>query len=162
MALLVADSGPLIALTRLGLLWMPAQLEREVLVSESVWTEVTRAPAAGELPVLQVALASGWLAVRPNPELIDSRLAGAQLGEGELSALSLALQHGAAVLVDELHGRAAAAQIGLPVVGTLGLLLMARERGLVGSLRPLVAVLQAGGYFLSQRLVAQVLANEGG
>jgi predicted nucleic acid-binding protein len=84
-----------------------------------------------------------------------------QLDEGELSALSLALHRGAAVLIDELRGRTVAAQLGLNVVGTLGLLLMARERGLVGSLRPMVELLQGSGYFLSRRLVNQVLANEG-
>jgi len=161
-ALLVADSGPLIALARLDLLWLPARLERELLVTDSVWTEVTRAPAPGELPLFQAALASGWLAVLPGPELTDARLAGVQLDEGELSALSLALQRGAAILIDELRGRTVAAQLGLKVVGTLGLLLMARERGLVGSLRPMVELLQGGGYFLSHRLVSQVLANEGG
>lgn len=161
MALLIADSGPLIALARLELLWLPARLARELLVTGSVWTEVTRAPATGELRLFQEALSSGWLTVLPGPALTDARLAGAQLDDGELSALSEALQRGAAVLMDELRGRTVAAQLGLTVVGTLGLLLMARERGLVGSLRPMVELLQRGGYFLSTRLINQVLANEG-
>lgn len=162
MALLVADSGPIIALARLQLLWLPARLERELLVTGSVWTEVTRAPARGELPMLQAALSSGWLTVLPDTGLTDARLAAVQLDEGELAALSLALQRGAAVLIDELRGRTVAAQLGLDVVGTLGLLLIARERGLVGSLRPLVELLKGSGYFLAHRLVSHVLANEGG
>lgn len=161
MALLVADSGPLIALARLELLWLPARLERELLVPGSVWTEVTRAPAPGELHLFQEALSSGWLTVLPGAEPTDARLASVQLDEGELAALSLALQRGAAVLIDELRGRTVAAQLGLTVVGTLGLLLLARERGLVGSMRPLVERLQRGGYFLSARLINQVLVNEG-
>jgi predicted nucleic acid-binding protein len=111
--------------------------------------------------LFQNALSSGWLTVLPGAEPADARLANVQLDEGELAALSLALQRGAAVLIDELRGRTVAAQLGLTVVGTLGLLLMARERGLVGSLRPMVELLQRGGYFLSTRLIDQVLANDG-
>lgn len=160
MALLVTDSGPLIALARLDLLWLPARVERELLVTGSVWTEVIRAPKPGELQMLQTALSSGCLTLLPDPEAIDAQLAGVQLDEGELAALGLALQRGTAVLIDELRGRTVAAQLGLTVVGTLGLLLLARERGLIGPLRPLVELLHRGGYFLSARLINQVLANE--
>lgn len=46
--LLVADSGPLIALARLDLLAVPAQLFGELLVTATVWHEVTREPRAVE------------------------------------------------------------------------------------------------------------------
>ena len=161
MPLLVADSGPLIALARLSLLWLPARLEREVLVTDLVWSEVTRSPRPGELPMLHDARALGWLAVVPGPEAPDPKLTEAQLDEGELSALSLALSCSAMVLIDELRGRTVAAQCGLQVVGTLGLLLLARERSLVGALRPLVESLQSSGYFLSRPLIDRVLGSEG-
>lgn len=44
--LLVADSGPLIALARLDLLAVPGQLFGELLVTATVWREVTREPRA--------------------------------------------------------------------------------------------------------------------
>lgn len=93
--------------------------------------------------------------------VLDVRLDGAQLDEGEMSALTLALDRSAAVLIGELRGRAVAAQLGLDVVGTLGLLLLARERALVGPLRPLLESLHASGYFLSRRLIEQLLAGQG-
>jgi predicted nucleic acid-binding protein len=156
---LVADSGPLIALARLDLLWLPARLEREVLVTETVWDEITRAPADCESQLFQAARSSGWLTVLPDPETSDGSWANL-LDDGERSALSLALQSGAIVLVDELRARAVAARLGLSVVGTLGLLLVARERGMVGPLRPLVDVLTGSGHFLSRRLVEQVLGGD--
>lgn len=161
MAELVADSGPLIALTRLDLLWLPARLEHEVLVTESVWAEVTRAPRAGEWALLHGALEAGWLTMVPGPQALDAALVGVQLDDGELSALDLALQRGAAILLDELRGRTVAKQLGLTVVGTLGLLLVARERGQVSALRPMIDMLQRTGYFLSSRLIRQVLVNAG-
>jgi predicted nucleic acid-binding protein len=160
-ALLVADSGPLIALARLSLLRLPTQMQHEVLVPSVVWTEVTRAAPEVELQALESASASGWLTVAQGGPGISPALDGIALDDGELAALNLALHHNAPVLVDELRGRAAAAQLGLPVVGTLGLLMMARERGLIGGLQPLVEALAAGGYYLSRSLIAHVLANDG-
>lgn len=61
MVLLVADSGPLIALARLDLRRLPAQLKSEVQVPASVWAEVTRAPKGNGLSRLEAALeAGGW------------------------------------------------------------------------------------------------------
>jgi predicted nucleic acid-binding protein len=160
-ALLVADIGPLIALARLDLLWLPERLERQVQIPASVGTEVTRAPRGGDLPRLQAARETGWLAVVPAPQVLDPRLASAAMHDGELAAMGVALQLGAPVLMDELRGRAVASRLGLDVVGTLGLLLRARESGHVGPMRPLIDALQRGGYYLSPRLVQQVLATAG-
>lgn len=161
MALLVADSGPLIALARLELLWLPARLAHEMQVPEAVWHEVDRAPRLQEQPRLREACDAGWLTVHADPGVADARLVGVALDEGELAAIGLALQVGATVLIDELRGRAAAARLGLEVVGTLGLLLLARETGDIGTLRPLIDTLQHSGYYLSPRLVHQVLARAG-
>ncbi|HEY4069235.1 MAG TPA: hypothetical protein VGM74_20170 [Burkholderiaceae bacterium] len=61
---------------------------------------------------------------------------GPLIDEGERSALALALVRGAVVLVDERRGRACAVEMGLSVMGTLGLLVRAREAGLLERLRP--------------------------
>ena len=67
---------------------------------------------------------------------------------GELAALSLALEQKAdLVLMDEREGRAAAASLGLPTIGLLGILLQARERSLIPALAPLLDRLQAGARF---------------
>lgn len=61
------------------------------------------------------------------------------LHDGELAALSLAMEHRAdAVLMDERAGRAAAAALGLKVIGLLGILLAAHHRSLVPALAPLL------------------------
>lgn len=88
-------------------------------------------------------------------------LAAARLDEGERSALALALLRQAVVLVDERRGRACASDLGLPILGTLGLLVRARQQGLVGPVRPFVDALQASGYFLATALVDRALASVG-
>ena len=156
--LLVADSGPLIALARLGLLAVPARLYREMLVTATVWHEVTREPRPADAKALSAAFDGGLLVVVDDPTSIPAALVDARLDDGERFALSLALSRKATVLVDERRGRAAAAELGLPVLGTLGLLVQARGQGLIGPLRPLADALRASGYFLAQPLVDRTLA----
>lgn len=159
--LLVADSGPLIALARLDLLALPARLFSEVLVTGTVWQEVMREPRAMEQLRLQAAIHGNSL------QLVDGPLSWPEghplpvLDAGELSAIVLAGARGATVLLDERRGRAAASALGLPVLGTLGLLVRARDAGLVARIRPLTTALMASGYFLAPALVDRLLANIG-
>ena len=96
-----------------------------------------------------------------DPKHIPPALAEARLDEGERSTLALALARATVVLVDERRGRACAADLGLPVVGTLGLLVRAREIGILYRVRSLVDALIASGYFLSQPLIDRTLASVG-
>lgn len=57
--LLVADSGPLIALARLDLLAVPGQLFGELLVTSTVWREVTREPRDTDRSPLMAAFDHG-------------------------------------------------------------------------------------------------------
>ena len=159
--LLVADSGPLIALARLDLLAVPARLFGELLVTSTVWSEVTSHPRPADQAALRAAFNGGLLSVLDDPVPIPSALAVARLDEGERSALALALLRKAVVLVDERRGRACAAGLGLPVLGTLGLLIRAHDQGLVPRVRPLTEALLASGYFLARPLVDRALASIG-
>jgi predicted nucleic acid-binding protein len=159
--LLVADSGPLIALARLDLLWLPAYFFREVLVTAAVWGEVVAEPGRSERPRLLEARRDGAFRVVDDPTEIPSSLAGARRDLGERSAIALALESGAAMLVDEKRGRAAAAGLGLSVVGTLGILARAREAALVPKVRPLTDALVRSGYHLSPQLATHLLAAIG-
>lgn len=156
--LLVADSGPLIALARLELLHLPASLFDDVLVTDTVWNEVAAAPVRAEHAALLAARQQGWLTRSADPVDVPPALSGAALDDGERSALALALSIGCDVLIDKRRGRRAAHQAGLQVLGTLGVLLRARQLGLIGPLRPLTEQLVASGYHIAAELMAQTLA----
>lgn len=160
-ALLVADSGPLIALARLGLLSLPAQLFREALVTATVWDEVSRGPHAAELQALNAAAQAGQLRVVGDPIDVFLQVTAPRIDDGELSAIALALSVHAVVLVDEKRGRAVAEGLGLHVLGTLGLLVRARDAGIIDSVRPLAEALLQGGYHLARPLVERTLAAIG-
>ena len=159
--LLVADSGPLIALARLGLLALPQQLFAEVLVTATVWREVTGAPARSEHADLHTAQQQGWLKVVDDPVTIPAIFASPLLDDGERTALALSLAENCDVLIDERRGRLAAEAAGLNVVGTLGLLVRARQLSLIGPVRPLAELLLSSGYHLARSLVDMTLAALG-
>jgi predicted nucleic acid-binding protein len=85
-----------------------------------------------------------------------------QLGTGEAAAVSLALAENArVVLLDEAYGRRIARRLGLPVAGTLSVLLAAKQAGLIPALGAVVDEMIRQGRHFSARLKAQVLRAAG-
>ena len=159
--LLVADSGPLIALARLDLLDLPTLYFESVFLAPAVWDEVTRSPKAEETARLHAALRFGSFRISEDSVDVPDTLIQTGLDIGERDSLALALSLSATVLVDERRGRRAAHDLGLSVLGTLGLLVRARQDGIVPSLRVQIDALRTTGYYLSPELVASVLAEVG-
>lgn len=152
----VSDAGPLISLARLDLLPVLQSLFEQVQVPEEVIVECMARPGNADTVRISDALKLGSL-LPCTPRIL--KLPG--LEAGECAAISRALEIGAALLVDERAARAQAAAMGLTVTGTLGVLVRARRRGLVGPLAPLVGTLRASGQRLSHAVVAQALADVG-
>ncbi len=77
--------------------------------------------------------------------------------------MALALELGAVlILIDETEGRAVASKNGLVPIGVLGVMLRAKERGMVIALGPLIDRLQDElRFFISPRLKAEVLRLAG-
>ena len=61
------------------------------------------------------------------------------------------------VIIDERLARRHAERLGMTLTGTLGVLLRAKERGLVSSVTPLVDQLRNGGIWLSKDVLAEAL-----
>lgn len=99
-----------------------------------------------------------------DPATIPDELKNAiALDEGEISALALALEQKIRdVLIDERPAREAAAKLGLRVSGLLGVLIRARQNGLIDSVKPLLLRLQdEAEFWLGQELIDQVLRAVG-
>lgn len=105
-----------------------------------------------------IAVAPDWLEIRP-PTTLPVRILS-QLGEGESAAIQLAEELKADLLVmDERAGREEALKRGLPVIGTLGILERASERGLL-DFAITFTELKARNFFVSPALAKDFLERD--
>lgn len=85
-------------------------------------------------------------------------IAAAGLGRGELEAMALYRRLGAdRLLLDDGRARKVARFNGIQVVGSAGVLLLAKSEGLVKAVLPLLKQIQGAGIYLSEPLVSEVL-----
>jgi predicted nucleic acid-binding protein len=126
--IVVSDTPPINYLILIELQDLLPKLFDRILVPEAVHRELQSAAAPDPIKRF-LAEAPDWLEVRPSPE-IDPALR--QLDSGEREAIALALSSGAnSVLLDERKGRQAARERGLLVSGTLGVIRLAADQGLI-------------------------------
>lgn len=154
----VADTGPLIVLARIGWLDLLRRLYGRVVVPPAVHAELAIDSNRPGAKVLAGAFAAGWVVVETvmdpsvRPELDQL------LGPGEAEAIALAGQEDARfLLIDDARGRRTARARGIPVVGVVGVLLVAKSRGELAAVGPVLDRLSDAGYRLSPRLVAATL-----
>jgi predicted nucleic acid-binding protein len=125
-----------------------------VTIPEQVRDEYEAGRRSGDPTIGSLA----WLHIVP-VSTFSSRLP-TTLGLGEIAAITLAMsQPTRAILLDELFARRVAIQLGLPVTGTLGVLLAAKQHGLVSRVRPLLDEMVRQGRRLSPVLYARLLAG---
>lgn len=153
----VADAGPLIAFGRIGRLSLLPKVLGTVLVPEAVIGECLADARPPGAQAIGAALASQLLTRIGDPAPIRPRFA--TLGAGESVAIQLALELSVAILIDEKTGRRIAANLGLTSIGTVGVLIAAKERRYVDAVRPLLDALNAEGYHLSDALIRAALTR---
>lgn len=160
----VADAGPLIGLARIGYLELLRQLYDTVAVPPQVVTELRLSEGRPGSQVLQAAMDAGWLKEKGLQDGEELWRLSLLVDPGEAEAILLAEQVALRfLLIDDQRGRQVATQRGIPVVGTSGVLIIAKRQNLINEVRPLLESLSQQGYRLSRRLRDQILtlANEG-
>jgi predicted nucleic acid-binding protein len=84
------------------------------------------------------------------------------LGPGESAVLAYALNNpGTPAILDDLAGRRCAETLGLPLRGTVGLVLRAKQSGAISSALETFALLKSNGMYLSDHVINQVLGLVG-
>lgn len=158
----VADTGPLIALARVGKLDLLRRLYGRVAVPKSVASELAIGSSRPGVGALEAALCAGWLSCREVSDSAPLKELRRLLGPGEAEAVALALEQRARfLLIDDARGRRLARDRGVSVVGVAGVLLAAKVRDELSVVGPILQDLSRAGYRLSLRLIADVLAAAG-
>jgi predicted nucleic acid-binding protein len=154
----VVDSSPLITLYKSQLAELLPQLFGQVQVPPAVWQEVTAAKddiAARSLPQLKWIIRTEEIATNP-------LIAAWDLGAGESEVLSYALAHpNQTVMIDDAAARRCAIDLNISTLGTGGMIVLAKRRGLISSVAEPIQALQDAGLWLSDSLV-QLLKQQAG
>jgi predicted nucleic acid-binding protein len=151
----VTDTTPLITLAGVGLLDLLPLLYGSVWAPRIVLDEYQAKAPPTEPDLTQAS----WLTV-VDAVIIDPTLP--LLDVGEAAAISLAQTIGARlILLDERKARRIAARIGLPVAGTLAVLLRAKHQGLIAAIRPYITQMQSQGRRFHPDLIARLLEDAG-
>ncbi len=165
--IVVSDTGPLIALGRVGYLNLLRDLYQDILIPPAVHDELHLGSGRPGVEQSADALERGWLQVREpspgSPSSLSELVLILDLGEAE--AILLAEEVDCRfLLIDERKGRAIAKRRGVPVVGMAGVLLAAKKRGLIDAVLPSLKNLERAGYRMSSGLTKEIarLAGEDG
>jgi predicted nucleic acid-binding protein len=156
---LVVNASPLIFLARIDRLDLLVSLAKLLVVPEAVIREIQagsdRDGTADQLKALPSIFQADD---RPLPE----RIRLWDLGAGESQVLAHALERpGSEVVLDDLAARRCARSLDLPMIGTLGVVILCRRRGVISAARPVIEALVDAGLRLKPELIDGALAKVG-
>jgi len=155
----VIDTSPLILLSRISRLDLFLTLRRRLVVPIPVLEEIRA--KGDQAPTVRAVEQANFLEevpALPIPEPIRRW----DLGRGESSVLAWAREHpGTLALLDDMEARRCAESQAIPLLGTAGLVLLAKRRGFIPAASPVLRELVAGGMYLSEQTVAELLRRAG-
>jgi predicted nucleic acid-binding protein len=151
--IIVSDTSAVTSLLQIGRLAILPSLYQDVVIPVEVAFELRRFHTA--LP--------DFIQVLPVTDRARLTKLQSELDLGEAAAIALMLEgKGDLLLMDERRGRKVAAREGLTVVGVIGVLVEARQRGLITSLAEVIGELEAiAGFRISPGLKQRILQAAG-
>ena len=156
---LVVNASPLIFLARIERLDLLASLAKLLVVPEAVIREI-QAGSGRDGTADKVKVLPSILQVDDRP--VPDRIRFWNLGAGESQVLAHGLERpGAEVVLDDLAARRCARSLGLSMIGTLGIVVLCRHRGVISAARPVIETLCEAGLRLGPALIDEALAKVG-
>lgn len=154
----VINASPLITLCKSGQEGLLPQLFHEIVVPSAVWDEVLMGGV--EDPACQKLSKMEWLRCK-NSIQIAPVVQSWDLGPGETAVLSFAQTNSRYIaLVDDASARRCASALNIRVIGTLGVRVLARRRGLIQAVAPGLKSLKDAGLWISEELISRLIKNE--
>lgn len=156
--IVISDTTPLISLMKIESLDILEKMYKEIIVPKAVYDElIINMDYQSEIDIIQKCTFLQTKIVKENlsVSLLQKQL---KLDLGESEAIVLANSINAdLIIIDERKARRIAKDIGLNVTGTLGILVEAKQRGLVKELKPLLDKLIKNEIRISKRLYQDIL-----
>lgn len=148
-SVIITDTSCFITLDKIGAFEVLHQTFKHIVTTPEIQQEF-----GSELPE--------WIEIRSVKDTALKEVFKETIDLGEASAIALAMEISNAILIiDDLKGRKLASKMALNFMGTLGLLVKAKEYGVISAVKPYIEKIQATDFRLSPSLVALVLEKTG-
>lgn len=148
----VVNTTPLIALSHVGQLSLLKKLYGEISIPEAVYGEVSVKTES----VCKKAVDSSldWIRVEKIKNQMAKDMYKTQPHDGEVEVMILSKEIMAdVVIIDDANAKKYAKYLKLPVTGTLGVLMRAKQEGYIDKLEPVLRQMVEKGIYLSQELI---------
>lgn len=149
----IINSTPVIGLANIGRLDVLRQMYGTIIIPQAVFDEI-KSPSVQR----QVNANRDWIRVEQINDASQKQMYRAKLHAGEVEVMILAQEKKAdLVILDDNAAKKTAKFLGLRVIGTLGILVLAKKRGYIKEVSPVLDALKRDGFFVSDDLCDLVL-----
>ena len=150
----ISNTTPILSLLKINKLEILKELYGQVIIPNAVYQEIEEGKHKEFYKDLKKI---DWLIIKDIKDP-NSREYFVDLDDGEAEVLILAKELNAdLVILDEILGRRYAKVLEFNLTGTLGVLLKAKEKGIIKSLKELLTELTEKGSWLNPKLIKEVL-----
>jgi len=153
------NASPIILLGKADLLKTVSPLAKVWIIPEGVIREVeAKRPIE---PYLSEISYSSEVVQEKVPKIHPS-VAAWDLGRGESEVLTLGLvKPKTGVVLDDLQARKCAALFDIPLIGSLGLIVLAKRKGLLNMAKPAIEQLISVGLYIDSAMLTRILIRIG-
>jgi predicted nucleic acid-binding protein len=102
-----------------------------------------------------------WIELKSPIDKIRQQILEIQVDKGELSAIALAIEMNNVTIILDYKARRVAETLGLEITGTIGVIIKAKLRGIIKSIKLYLAEIKETNFCLSQELEAEALRQAG-
>ena len=156
----IINSSPFIALGCINKIYLLTELFSEVLIPQEVYNETVVNGKNSD--VLNAVKANSKFKILAATNIILMEFLNDHLDKGESEVIALAKEVGVTtVVIDEAKGRKIARRHGLNVIGSLGILVLAKNKGLISHIKECIEQMERYGIRIGNDLKAQVLQMAG-
>lgn len=150
----ILNASPMILPGKADLLKTISPLAKSWIIPQGVVQEVEKKrsiePYVSDLSYKSTVLKKSSSTTHP-------LIAAWDLGQGESEVLTLALEKdGACVVLDDLQARKCAALFDIPLIGSIGLIILAKRKGLIDLAKPKIERLKAAGLHIDNTMLDRI------
>lgn len=156
----VVNTTPLIALSHVEQLDVLKKLYGRIIIPEAVYRELSVKTESVSKRAIDSSL--DWIQIENIQNQMAKTFYKTQLHEGEVEVMILSKEIGAdIVIIDDANAKKHAKYLELPVTGTLGVLIKAKQKGYIDELKPILKRMVENGIYISNNLIELCLKQVG-